>query len=145
MFGGAMDLPIDVKKKILSAKGIAIWPVDENPLSESFRTALYFQDMGLRVYPINDYCEKLGSEPCFRDLRLIPDDYDILLLFVQPANLPNAVNAIFNADYVPPVVWTHRGIFDQASFDRLNEAGIITVMDEDIVELFEKWIDEVER
>jgi uncharacterized protein len=132
----------ELREKILKAKSIAIWPIDPDPLSESYGMARYFQDQGWRLYPIHDRCERLLNEPCYRDLRLIPDDYDILLLFTPSDQLAEVVNFIFNAEYVPQIVWTHVGIFDEISYDRLVEAGISVVMDEDMCDMFRKWVDE---
>jgi uncharacterized protein len=132
----------ELRGKILSAKSIAVWPIDTDPLSESFGMARYFQDMGWIVYPVHDRCERILNEPCYRDLRLIPDDYDILLLFTPSDQLPEVVNFIFNADYMPPIIWTHVGIFDQASYDRLVESGVHVVMDQDLCDLLREWGEE---
>ena len=134
------SLPEELRAKILESRSVAIWPLDENPLSESYQQARYLQDQGFRIYPINDHAERILEERCLRDIRLIPYDYDILLLFVPSSKLPEVVNAIFQADYTPPVVWTHTGIYDQQSFDRLTDAGILTVMDEDFVAVYKKLL-----
>jgi predicted CoA-binding protein len=131
----------ELRDIILKAGSIAIWPIDINTLSESFQTARYFQDQGLKIYPIHDRCERILEEMCYRDIRLIPDDYDILLLFVSSDQLPEVVNFIFNADYMPPVIWTHVGVFDQTSYDRLVEAGVQVVMDQDLMDMHKKWTD----
>lgn len=135
------EIPDHVREHVRGAKSIAIWPIDDNPLSESYRIAHYFQDHGWRLYPMHDRCERLLEENCYRDIRLIPDDYDILLLFINPDDLPETVNAIFNADYMPPLVWTHSGIFDQQSRDRLIEADISVVMDKNLMDCHKAWVD----
>jgi len=140
------EFPISdsIKQKVLCAESAAIWPLDSNPLSEPYQIARYLQDRGFRLYPINDLEEKLLEEICYHDIRLIPDDYDILLLFTQSDSLPEVVNAIFNADYQPPLIWAHKGIHDQQSFDRLTDGGIATVMDSDLMACFKKWTEEEE-
>jgi uncharacterized protein len=135
-------VPENIRCRIVGSKSIAIWPLDENPLSESYQAARYFQDHGWKIYPINDLCERILDQLCYRDIRLIPDDYDILFLFVQPDQLPETVNAVFNADYIPPVICTHTGVEDQCSFDRLMDAGITTLMDIDLKEACRMWADE---
>lgn len=137
--GDHLHIPDSLRAQVLSSKSLAVWPIDENPLSDSYQIARYFQDLGWRIYPVHDSCDRLLEEPCYRDIRLIPDDYDILLLFPEPLHLPEVVNAIFSADFVPPIVWTHTGIFDQESFDRLTEAGILTVMDRNLMQEHRKW------
>ena len=136
------EISDDLRKRILEARSIAIWPIDENPLSDSAQTARFFLDRDWMVYPIHDQCERVLDEKCYRDIRLIPDDYDILLLFMYPEQLPEAVNAIFNADFQPPIVWSHTGIFDQLSFDRLTDSGILTIMDSDLMEIYKELLEE---
>jgi predicted CoA-binding protein len=136
------DIPDSIREKVLSSGSMAIWPIDENPLSDSYQTARYFQDLGWRIYPVHDRCERILDEPCFRDIRLIPDDYDILLLFCAPDRLPETVNAIFNADFVPSMVWTHICICDQKSYDRLVDGGVDAVMGFDLREAHRRWSEE---
>jgi len=135
------EIPDELRARILKCNSIAIWPIDENPLSDSYQTARYFQDRGWKVYPVHERCERILDEPCFREIRLIPDDYDILLLFTPSEQLADVINFVFNADYVPPIIWTHVGIFDQISHDRLVEAGISVIMDQDLRELHRKWVE----
>jgi predicted CoA-binding protein len=137
-----LEIPDELRRRILAARSIAIWPIDQNPLSDSAQTAQFFVDLGWVVYPIHDQCERVLDENCYRDIRLIPDDYDILLLFAYPEQLPDVVNAVFDADYQPPIVWSHTGIFDQQSFDRLTEAGILTIMDSNLMEVFKELLEE---
>jgi hypothetical protein len=136
------DIPDEIRDRILRARSMVVWPIDDDPLSESYQIARYFQDQGWRIHPIHECEDRLVEEQCCRDVRLVPDDYDILLLFTPSDALPEVVNSIFNADFVPPIIWAHTGIFDQQSFDRLTEAGIIAVMDRDLMKTYKKWVDE---
>ncbi len=136
-----MQISDEIREHVLQSRSLAIWPLDENPLSESYRTAHYFQDQDWRLYPIHDHLDRLLEENCYRDIRLIPDDYDILLLFVDVDRLPEVVNAIFDADYIPPLIWAHTGIIDLAQLDRLTEAGVKVIMDRDLMDTHRAWID----
>lgn len=133
------DLSDEIRAKVMESRSLAIWSIDEAPLSESYQTGRYFQDQGWRLYPIHDRLDRILDENCCRDIRLIPDDYDILLLFIHADRLPEAVNAIFNAEFTPPVVWTHTGIIDLEQFDRLIDAGVMTVMDRNLMEVHRLW------
>jgi len=139
----SQDIPSHIRARVLRSNSLTIWPIDENPVSDSFQIARFFQDQGWNLYPVHDTVDRILEVPVFRDIRLIPDDYDILLLFVLPNTLPEAVNAIFNADYVPPLVWAHKGIIDLASRDRLTEEGILTVMNRDLRECYVLWADQM--
>jgi len=135
------DIPDPIKSAVMNARSLAIWPIDESPMSDSYQTARYFQDQGWDIYPIHDLLDRILEVPVYRDIRLIPEDYDILLLFVQPDTLPEVVNAIFIADYIPPLIWAHEGIVDLASIDRISQAGIMVVMDRDLRLFHQFWCD----
>jgi len=134
-------IPPEIRELVLRSGSIAVWPVDPSPLSDSYQIARFFQEEGWTVYPVHDWLERILDVPCYRDIRLIPDDYDILLLFMELERLPEAVNAIFNADYVPPLVWGHVGLVDLESVDRLTESGVLVVMDTNLKEFYQYWRD----
>ncbi len=135
------DIPDDVRSHVLNSSSLTVWPIDESPMATSYQTARYFQDQGWDLYPIHDLLDRILEVPVYRDIRLIPNDYDILLLFTDVSQLPEIVNAIFNADYRPPLVWAHSGIHDLFSMDRLIEAGIMVVMDRDLKAFHQYWVD----
>ena len=131
-------IPDEIIELIKSSKSLAIRPVEESPMAPSFQAGRYFQDRGWDIYPIHDYCERTMEVTCYRDIRLIPDDYDLMYLFCEPDRLPIIVNEIFNADYIPPLIITHEGIIDLDSRDRLTDGDVINLMDVDLVDLY-KW------
>jgi len=137
-------IPDEIKKMVLEAKSIAIWPIDESPMTDSYQAARYFQDRMWDIYPVHDYLDRILEVQVYRDIRLIPDDYDILLIFCDVDRLPETVNAIFNADYIPPLLWTGEGIIDLETIDRLNDAGILNMMDTNLVEFY-IWLTDEER
>ena len=131
------SIPDNIRDHVRKSSRIVIWPIDENPLLDSFQIGRFFQDEGWYLFPIHEYADRILDVICYRDIRLIPEDYDILYLFSDPDRLPMVVNEIFNADYTPPLVWTHEGIIDLESIDRLTDAGILNVMDFDLRDYFE--------
>jgi predicted CoA-binding protein len=131
------SIPDHIRDRVRSSTRIVIWPIDENPMSDSYQIGRYFQDEGWYLFPIHEFEDRILDVICYRDIRLIPEDYDILYVFCDPDRLPIVVNEIFNADYQPPLVWTHEGIIDLESRDRLTEAGIMNVMDFDLRDYFE--------
>ncbi len=135
------DIPEEIRNQILQAKSLAIWPLDENPMTDSYQTARFFQDNGWYIYPVHESADRLLDVNCVRDIRLIPDDYDILYVFSDIDRLPMIVNGIFNADYEPPLVWFPEGIIDLETIDRLTEGGIKNVMDTDLMEFYKFWTD----
>jgi predicted CoA-binding protein len=132
-------IPEEIREITLKSKSLAIWSIDENPLSDSYQIARFFQDEGWAIYPVHDSCDRILEVLCYRDIRLIPDDYDVLYLFCDPESLPHILNHIFLADYQPKLIWTHTGIIDIDSRDRCFEGNIPVVMDTNLREFYEYW------
>lgn len=138
------EIPENIRDQVLNAKRLAIWPMSENPMSDSYRIARFFESIGWYIFPIHDTEEKILDFICYRDIRLIPEDYDILLLFTHLDQLPIAVNEIFLSDYQPPLVWGNEGIIDLETIDRLIEGGIPNIMDCDLMDFYNWAIDRAE-
>jgi predicted CoA-binding protein len=116
----------------------------QDPTSYSYQIARFFEGEGWYIFPVTNFGGKILNFPCYSDIRLIPDDYDILLLFMNVDQLPIVVNEIFKADYQPPLVWGHEGVIDLETRDRLTEAGIPNVMDCDLRDFF-TWARDCEQ
>jgi predicted CoA-binding protein len=130
------EIPSAIREKVLKAKSLAIWPMSQDPTSEPYQIGRFFEDEGWYIFPVINFTGKILNFPCYSDIRLIPDDYDILLLFMNVDQLPIVANEIFKADYQPPLVWGHQGVIDLETRDRLTEAGITNILDCDLRDFY---------
>ncbi|MCX6644771.1 MAG: CoA-binding protein [bacterium] len=131
-----LEIPNRIRDQVLNSKSLAVWPMSQDPMSYSYQIGRFFEDEGWYIFPINNFMGKILTFQCYSDIRLIPEDYDILLLFMNVDRLPIVVNEIFKADYQPPLVWGHEGVIDLESRDRLNEGGIPNVLDCDLRDFY---------
>ncbi len=134
----------EITKLVLDAKEIAVLGCSSQPMKPSHYVPRYLQDQGYIIIPIttNRFVERVLEERVYRDLMSVPYDYDILVVFRPSGEIPVVVNNIFNAPYQAPLIWFQAGIFDQESFNRIEEAGLRCVMDRCIMVEHQKMLAE---
>jgi predicted CoA-binding protein len=145
--GGIMRTMYDqidekITRLVLEAKEIAVLGCSSQPLKPSHFVPRYMQEQGCRIIPIttNQFVDRVLEENVYRDLMGVPDEYDILVVFRPPNEIPVIVNNYFNARHQAPLIWFQAGIYDQESFNRIEEAGLNCVMDRCIMVEHQKMI-----
>jgi len=125
------EIDEEVERLVADAKQIAVLGLSSQPYKPAHFVPKYLQDQGYHVIPINinQYVDRILDEKVYRDMMSVPYDYDILLVFRPSNEIPKIVNDFFSAPHQSPLVWFQQGIFDQESFDRLEDAGFKCVMD----------------
>ena len=80
----------EIREAIDSAKTIAVVGCSPNPARPSHSIALYLQDSGYRVIPVNPGHRELIGEKCYPSIEAIPADVriDIVDVFRTPDTLP---------------------------------------------------------
>ncbi len=137
------EIDDDIERMVIQAKEIAVLGLSSMPQKPAQYVPKYLQDQGYIIIPINtnQYVDRILGEKVYRDLMSVPYDYDILLVFRPSIEIPEIVNAYFNAPHQAPLVWFQAGIFDQESFDRIESAGFKCVMDQCLMVEHHKMID----
>ncbi|NJE02323.1 CoA-binding protein [Thermococcus sp. JdF3] len=104
---------------------IALVGASPKPERDSNDVMRYLLEHGYEVYPVNPrYSEVLGRK-CYPSVLDIPDDVEIVDLFVRPE---------FTMDYVEQaikkgakVVWFQFNTYNREAFKKAKEAGLTAV------------------
>jgi hypothetical protein len=136
------EIDKEIEKLVVDAKEIAVLGLSSQPFKPAHIVPKYLQDQGYLIIPINinQYVDRILDEKVYRDLMSVPYDYDILLVFRPSNEIPRIVNDFFSAPHQAPLVWFQQGIFDQDSFDRLEDAGFRCVMDQCLMAEHQKMV-----
>jgi predicted CoA-binding protein len=122
------DLP-NIHELLLQTKTIAVVGLSTNSARPSYSVALYLQEQGYRIVPVNPkYSEVLG-ETCYPSLRHIPDQLriDLVNIFRRPeAVLPIVEEAI---EIGAKALWMQQGIVHPEAAEKAQRAGLSVVMD----------------
>ena len=121
---------IDALRRILRENHvIAMVGLSADWYRPSYFAAKYLQEHGYRVIPVNPrYAGKsVLGEPCFADLREIPDRVEVVDVFRRTEDVaPVAEQAIAVG---AKVLWQQIGVKNQAAAARARDAGLDVVMD----------------
>lgn len=106
---------------------IAVVGLSADWFRPSYFAAKYMMDHGYRVIPVNPkYAEILGQK-CYRSLREIPEQVDIVDCFRRSADIPPLVEDAIAIG--AKVVWMQIGVIHEEAAKRARAAGLEVVMD----------------
>ena len=113
--------------QLANASTIAVVGISPRPERPSHYVALYLQEQGYRIIPVNPMLETVMGERCYPDLKSVPEQVDMVNIFRRSEHVgPIVDDAIaIGAMYV----WMQDGVVDEAAAARAKEAGLLVVMD----------------
>lgn len=115
-----------LEKVLRTCRTIAVVGLSATVTRPSYLTAIYMQDHGYRIIPVNpNYTEILG-EQCFPDLRSVPARIDMVNIFQRPERIVPIVQQAINIQ--AKVVWMQLGIINQDAAQLAKEAGLEVIM-----------------
>jgi predicted CoA-binding protein len=106
---------------------IAIVGLSDNPDRPSHGVAVYLQQHGFRIIPVNPNCAEILGEKSYPDLRAIPERVDLVNVFRKAEAC-----ALVAADAVAigvKTLWLQLGVVNQAAQRIAEAAGLQVVMD----------------
>ena len=119
---------INTLRRILrESKVIAVVGLSADWYRPSYFAAKYMQEHGYRVVPVNPKYPEILGEKCYRSLRDIRENVDIVDVFRKSADvMPIAEDAIAIG---AKVLWQQLGVRNEAAAAKARAAGLETVMD----------------
>ncbi|WP_297507049.1 CoA-binding protein [Thermococcus sp.] len=115
----------DLKEILTKYRKVALVGASPKPERDSNEVMRYLIEHGYEVYPVNPRYEEVLGRKCYLSVLDIPDEVDIVDLFVRPE---------FTMDYVEQaiekgakVVWFQFNTYNREAFKKAREAGLIAV------------------
>jgi len=119
----------ELRDLLTRCRHIAVVGLSPKPHRDSHRVALYMQQHGYTIIPVNPGHPAILGEPCYRNLISIPSDrrIEIVNLFRRSSEVgPHVDEAIARK---VEAIWMQFGVVDEAAAERARSAGILVVMD----------------
>jgi uncharacterized protein len=114
----------DLLKK---AKTIAVVGLSNKPLRPSHGVALYMQQQGYRIIPVNPNIESVLGEKAYASLKDVPEKIDLVDIFRRPEFVPEVVDQAIALRI--PAVWMQEDVVHEQAAAKARQAGIFVVMD----------------
>ncbi|AMQ18361.1 CoA-binding protein [Thermococcus peptonophilus] len=124
-------MPVDrlsdekVREILTKYRKIALVGASPKPERDANRVMRYLLEHGYEVYPVNPRYEEVLGRKCYPSVLDIPDDVEIVDLFVRPE---------FTMDYVEQAikkgakaVWFQFNTYNREAFKKAKEAGLTAV------------------
>ena len=93
-----------------------------NPERESHSIALYLQEQGYRIIPVNPKAEEILREKSYPSLRDIPEPVDMVQVFRKPEAVPSIVEDAIAIG--AKVIWMQVGIVHEAAAEQAHQASL---------------------
>ena len=110
-----------------SSRTIAVVGLSPEPDRPSYQVARYLKEQGYRIVPVNPGAKEILGEPCYPDLRSIPEVVDAVDIFRRSEEVPAVVEEAIRIG--AKAVWMQEGVIDEAAAARARETGLLVVMD----------------
>ncbi|MBW2328776.1 MAG: CoA-binding protein [Deltaproteobacteria bacterium] len=93
----------------------------------SNQVALYLQQAGYRIIPVNPGQAEILGEPCYPDLQSIPEPVDVVDIFRRSEHVEPVVRDAIAIG--AKVVWMQQGIVNVEAATIAEQAGLSVIMD----------------
>jgi len=110
-----------------NAKTIAVVGLSNKPLRPSHGVALYMQQQGYRIIPVNPNIQSVLGEKAYPSLEQVPEKIDVVNIFRRPEFVPEVVDQAIALKV--PAVWMQEEVIHEAAASKARQAGIFVVMD----------------
>ncbi len=120
--------PIETIKKILAeCNKIAVVGLSPKAGRPSNQVALYMQQVGFDIIPVNPGQNEILGEVCYPDLLSIPERVDVVDIFRRSDHVEPVVRDAIAIG--AKVVWMQQGIVNEDAARLAEEAGLTVIMD----------------
>ena len=117
-----------IDKILTESKNIAVVGISKNIEKDSYKVALYLENAGYNVIPVNPAVSEVLNKKCYPSLIDIPDDIpiDIVDIFRRPEFVAPIVEDAINRG--TKTIWMQDTIEDPKSAEKASNEGIQVIM-----------------
>ncbi|NNF84030.1 MAG: CoA-binding protein [Deltaproteobacteria bacterium] len=109
------------------AKTVAVVGLSDNPDRPSHYVALYLQERGYRIVPVNPMLREVLGEKAYGSLTEIPGGADLVDVFRESVAVPGIAEEAIRIG--AKFFWMQEGVVSEQARKMLEAAGIPVVMD----------------
>jgi predicted CoA-binding protein len=114
-----------IARVLRGSRTIAVVGLSPRPERDSHRVALYLQQAGYRVIPVNPAVDRVLGETSYPTLDAVPEPIDMVDVFRRSEDVPEIAEAAIRKGVRS--FWMQLGVSHEAAAERLRAAGIDVV------------------
>ena len=119
---------IDIIKKIFSMKKIAVVGMSPKEHRPSNYVAMYMDDKGYDIIPVNPGHVKIQDKKCYPSLLDIPINVDIVNVFRQSQFAPSIAKEAVSIQ--AKAIWLQDGVVSDEAYTIAKNSGLLFVMND---------------
>jgi predicted CoA-binding protein len=108
------------------ARTIAVVGISDREDRDSHRVAKYLMEHGYKIIPVNPKLPEVLGEPCYPDLKSIPEHVDVVDIFRSIDAIPGIVDEAVSIG--AGSVWMQLGLTHDEAAEKARRAGLSVVM-----------------
>lgn len=112
---------------LTQSRVIAVVGHSDKSSRTSYQIAQFLRMVGYQVYAVNPTVTEIDNQPCYPDLKAIPEPIDIVNVFRRSEFLADIVTEAIAVN--AKTLWTQLDIIDLAAARTAQNAGLNVVMD----------------
>ncbi len=116
----------EITKILKDSKNIAIVGISADETKDSNSVAKYIKQKNYQIFPVNPKYDEVIGEKCYKNLKLIPQPIDIVVIFRKPEAIPAVVDEAI--DINAKTVWMQLGLANNSSAAKARKSGLSVVM-----------------
>lgn len=117
----------DLRQILTQTRTIAVVGHSDRPDRPSYQIAHFLRQVGYCVYPVNPALTQIDDQPCYPNLKSIPEAIDLVNVFRRSEFLPEVVQETIEAG--AKTVWAQLGIANPIAAQMAAEHGMTCIMD----------------
>ncbi|GAB1421030.1 CoA-binding protein [Anaerolineales bacterium] len=112
---------------LINSTVIALVGHSDKKHRDSYRIAEFLREETYTVYPVNPMVQEIDGRISYPDLKSVPEQIDIVLVFRQGQYLMEIVEEALNLN--PWCLWTQLGVTDEKATTLADQQGLQVVVD----------------
>ena len=122
-----MNKPEDIQK-IFEMNTIAVVGMSPKPERPSHYVAMYMNEKGYTIYPVNPGHREIARLRCYPSLLEIPVNLDVVNVFRRPEHILPIAKATIKIG--AKALWLQDGVLNEEAAQLAEESGLLVVMND---------------
>ena len=121
----------EIKYILENSKTVAVVGLSDKPYRPSQGVALYLQEQGYRIIPVNPNIDKALGEKSYASLKDISEPIDVVDIFRKSEAVGPIVDEAIEVG--AKAIWMQEGVLNEEAAQKAREAGLNVVMNKCIM------------
>ena len=116
----------EIKNILDNSKTVAVVGLSDKPYRPSQGVALYLQEHGYKIFPVNPHVDEVLGEKSYASLKEIPVAIDVVDIFRKSEAVGPIVDEAIEVG--AKAIWMQEGVLNEEAAQKAREAGLNVVM-----------------